>query len=405
MHMRARPVATAFALTLAAFAFSGFLVWMAASPAQAQQDGAEASKPGRDIDVFLAGAASDRIDVLLYYLEKGLDPDSRGKAGNTALIVASGAGAGSAVSFLLARNADPNIANEEGWTPLMEAAFRDRLEIVNRLLQAGADPNRIEQRNGYTALHVAARGTDPSVVSALVSAGAEIEAKDRKDGHTALMRALAGRKSEAVEIVAELLVAGARSDGSGADGMSPLMVAVQTGNIRKIGLILDAGPDLMTQSPDGHSALSIAARRGSAQIVQDLLKRGATPDMPNGIAPIAQAAASGSHNSVLALLEAGANPDLPGLGGKTALMTAATIGNGPIVDLLLKRKADPNARSAEDGSTALMWAANAGRIEMVQRLLAAGARISIKAKDGWTAIEAAQMAGHEDIARLLAEQI
>ena len=77
----------------------------------------------------------------------------------------------------------------------------------------------------------------------------------------------------------------------------------------------------------------------------------------------------------------------------------------PIVDLLLKGKADPNARSAKDGSTALMWAANAGQIDMVRRLLAAGASTSIKAKDGWTAVEAAQMAGHEDIARLLAEQI
>ncbi len=405
MQSRARLVVSAFAMALAAVALSGLVIWAASSLARAQQEGSGAAKPGRDIDIFLAGAASDRIDVLLYYLEKGLDPDSPGKSGNTALIVAVGAGAGSAVSFLLARGADPNIANEDGWTPLMEAAFRDRSEIVKRLLEAGADPNWAEQRNGYTALHVAARGTDPAVVSALVTAGAKIEARDKKNGHTALVRALSGRKSEAVEIVAELLVLGASADGAGSDGMSPLMVAVETGDVRKIGLILDTTPDLKTRDPDGRSALSIAARRGGAQIVQDLLKRGAAPDVPEGIAPIAEAAASGSHNSVVALLEAGADPDLPGLGGKTALMAAAIIGNASVVDLLLKRKADPNARSEEDGSTALMWAANAGQIEMVRRLLAAGASVSIKAKDGWTAIAAAQMAGHEDIARLLAEQI
>ena len=405
MHPRARLAATTFAMALSALALSVLVIWAASSLAQAQQENPTAGKPGRDVDVFLAGAASDRIDVLLYYLEKGLDPNSRGKSGNTALIVAAGAGAGSAVGFLLTRKADPDAANDEGWTPLMEAVFREKAEIVTRLLQAGADPKRAEQRNGYTALHIAARGTDPAIVSALAAAGADIEKNDEKNGHTALMRALTGRRSQAVEIAAELLVLGAKADGADANGMTALMIATQTGDVRKIGLILDAGVDLTAQSPDGHSAMSIAARRGSSQIVQDLLQRGARPDMPTGIAPIAEAAASGSHNSVAALLEAGADPDLPGLGGKTALMAAATIGNGGVVDLLLKRKADPNARNAEDGSTALMWAANAGQIEMVRRLMTAGASVSITAKDGWTAIEAARMAGHDDIARLLAEQI
>ena len=131
--------------------------------ARAQQDGPESARPGSDIDIFLAGAASDRIDVLLYYLEKGFDPDSRGKAGNTALIVAVW-GRGRQRCQLPARSQGRSgyIANDEGWTPLMEAAFRDRSgDRRTGSLQAGADPNRTEQRNGYTALHVAARGADP----------------------------------------------------------------------------------------------------------------------------------------------------------------------------------------------------------------------------------------------------
>ncbi len=76
-----------------------------------------------------------------------------------------------------------------------------------------------------------------------------------------------------------------------------------------------------------------------------------------------------------------------------------------IVDLLLKRGASVNAPNREDGTTALMWAANAGYSEVVQRLLRSGADVDLVARDGWTAVKAAKMAGHDDIVRLLREQI
>jgi ankyrin repeat protein len=54
-----------------------------------------------------------------------------------------------------------------------------------------------------------------------------------------------------------------------------------------------------------------------------------------------------------------------------------------------------------DGTTALIWAANAGHLGIVLALLAAGANPTIVANDGWTAVMAAEMAGHDDIAKLL----
>jgi ankyrin repeat protein len=73
-----------------------------------------------------------------------------------------------------------------------------------------------------------------------------------------------------------------------------------------------------------------------------------------------------------------------------------------MVTELLALGADPNARGAEDGTTALMWAANRGLKAAVEALLAAGARADPVAKDGWTALAAAQMAGYDDIAALIA---
>jgi uncharacterized protein len=48
-----------------------------------------------------------------------------------------------------------------------------------------------------------------------------------------------------------------------------------------------------------------------------------------------------------------------------------------------------------------MLAANRARLEEVRLLLEAGADVTLKAKDGWTALAAAEMIGDDEIAALL----
>ena len=71
------------------------------------------------------------------------------------------------------------------------------------------------------------------------------------------------------------------------------------------------------------------------------------------------------------------------------------------VEALVEKGADVNGRNRDDGSTALMWAANNGHRSIVEYLVENGADVAIEAKDGWTAGEAARMAGHEEIANRL----
>ena len=71
------------------------------------------------------------------------------------------------------------------------------------------------------------------------------------------------------------------------------------------------------------------------------------------------------------------------------------------VELLLRRGAHPDAPNPLDGNTALMMAANRGAIDVVRMLIAAGADVNAKAKDGWTPLEAATMIGDEEIVELL----
>jgi ankyrin repeat protein len=79
-------------------------------------------------------------------------------------------------------------------------------------------------------------------------------------------------------------------------------------------------------------------------------------------------------------------------------MLAAAGGHAEVVTLLLARGADANAADRA-GVTPLMLAANLGHTTIVDALLALGADPRARANDGWSAAEAARMAGEEALAQ------
>ncbi len=73
------------------------------------------------------------------------------------------------------------------------------------------------------------------------------------------------------------------------------------------------------------------------------------------------------------LLRSGANPSRAHPEGETPLLAAARSGSVPTVRLLLARGVDVNAAETFQKTTALMWAAAEGHIEVVDVLIEAGA--------------------------------
>ena len=355
------------------------------------------------VEMMMAGAQADRLDVVLHLLKRGVDVNATAKDGITALIVAAGAGSKDVIETLLVRGAKVNQADDNGWTPLMEAAYRDRPDIVKRLIRAGADIKPREKRNGFTALMVAARGDKTESVTALIKAGSEINAKDRKRGATALHLALASRKNKSAQIAAELLVNGADPALGAKGGDTPLMAAIRSGKLAKVTLVLSENVDVAAKTDDGRTALTQAASLGHEAIVRQLLKAGAKPG-GGPVTALTEAIRAQATDVARILLDAGADPAQPGRSGKSPLVLSVQDGNEILVDLLLDKGAPINARLVKDGTTALMWAANRGDKRMVELLMERGADLSIKAKDGWTAGEAARMAGHNEIAKLLEQQ-
>lgn len=151
-----------------------------------------------------------------------------------------------------------------------------------------------------------------------------------------------------------------------------------------------------------------AAQSGDLGEVLALLRQGASPDVPDrhGFTALARAAQFDHLGLVRILLAAGADPNAPCKWGLTPLMIAKI---ADVAEALLATGAEVNATTQfnrsgmEPAQTALMKAAQGGRVAIVELLLARGADIEMRDSEGRSALIHAAASGHAEVARVLVE--
>ena len=92
-----------------------------------------------------------------FLLNKGADPNLKGKGGDTPLIAAARVGFERAVEWLLQMGAKVDADNKMGETPLIVAVQQRNPRIARILLTEGANPDKTDAAAGYSARDYATR--------------------------------------------------------------------------------------------------------------------------------------------------------------------------------------------------------------------------------------------------------
>jgi ankyrin repeat protein len=173
--------------------------------------------------------------------------------------------------------------------------------------------------------------------------------------------------------------------------------AVQIDDDQAVAELLQRGFDPNTvERSRGDSALMIAIRENAMRVFAALLKaRNLDVDQKaaNGDTALMLAAFKANKPAVKALLDKGAAVNRPGW---TPLHYAAAAGDNEIVQMLMDKSANLDARSP-NGTTPIMMAARGSHIMTVKLLLDAGADATLKNQQGMTAIDFAKEAGDTQI--------
>lgn len=278
-----------------------------------------------------------------------------------------------ALAAALAAKADLNGKQPDGMTALHWATFHDDLPLAERLLAAGAKAETVN-RYGVTPLMLAALNGNAALAERLLAAGADVRAR-RPGGETVLMTAARTGRPEALRV---LLARGADVEARDGSGQTALMWATAEGHAGAVEVLLAAGADFRRALDSGFTPLFFAVREGRPDVVRVLLKAGADvngtmepkrtgPRLPKkGTAPLHLAVENGHFELAAELLAAGANPN-DQRSGYTALHMLSWV-----------RKPE----RGDDGTPAPVGSGNLTSLELVRRLVAAGADVNARLERG-----------------------
>jgi ankyrin repeat protein len=238
------------------------------------------------------------------------------------------------------------------WNTLWGAAALGYIWILARLLARGAVVNERDQA-GRTALYFAVEGHQEHAVERLLAAGADPNIPD-DSGKAPLSIALERRSRKLSEL---LLAAGADPDGGPERAETPLMEAVRRADAGTILRLIRAGASLTATDRWGHTPLFFVSGHHAPKIL-----------------PL--------------LLDAGADANHRTLDGDTVRHRALRVGDEKLWRTLTSPDDEAEAVSERGrlGDTPLIAAAESGNVNLVRRLLKAGADITAVNELGHSAL-------------------
>ncbi len=244
-----------------------------------------------------------------------------------------------------------------------------RLDLVKRAIKVeGCDVNA-RNKHGSRPIHLAVEMENEACVAKLIQCKADLEVLD-DDGLSPLMRAC---RSGNLKLIKALVNGGAKVSGPNAQGETPLHYASAREHVECAAFLVSKKAKINYPNKAGVTPLALGARCSSLGILKVLLAAGAKPNKTDdlGRTPLHWVAATGSAECARALLDAGALLDVFDKTNCTPYVMSVFTNNAAVLKVFVDSGCD---RSTVDGlnGTALALASLRGHVACVQVLSDAG---------------------------------
>lgn len=290
----------------------------------------------------------------------GFDVNSQNLSGKTALSDSCRSGKTKMVILLIGNGANVNATDVTGRSALVDSIQSGNEEMVKLMLENGANP-LIQEMNGRNAFHEAASGGNIKIINMIRAAGGNPLSRDTygespfslvlnydeavlravlgtnrnivdSDGNTPIH--IAVEKKVSPQKLDELIKLGYPISQRNGKGITPLNMAITTGQKKQALILIERGADPFIATVSGDSALTNAFKNGNVEILDAICKFNLHKTDTAGDTILHYAARLASEVQVQHLISLGLDRTAKNLSGETPSKMALRWNRPAIAELL-----------------------------------------------------------------------